>query len=83
MKKRRLQLLAQQEIQGNEREERTKVKESYRIGSNFMINEEKILKHLLGHKIGTDIRPVYTSRKIKNVIKVLEKRPPIVNQQCV
>jgi len=40
VKKRRLQLLAQQEIQGNEREERTKVKESYRIGSNFMINDK-------------------------------------------
>ena len=34
-------------------------------------------------KISVDIRPVYTSRKIKDEIKVKEEKPPIVNQQCV
>ena len=29
-----------------------------------------------------DISPVYTSRKIKDGIKVREDKPPLVNQQC-
>ena len=33
-------------------------------------------------KINVDISPVYTSRKIKNEIKVREDKPPLVNQQC-
>ena len=36
----------------------------------------------LGHKIGIDIRPVYTSRKIGHKIKPKEKKPPIIYQQC-
>ena len=35
----------------------------------------------LSRKINTEIRPVYTSRKIKDIIKVKEQKPPIVNQQ--
>ena len=35
----------------------------------------------LSRKINTEIRPVYTSRKIKDTIKVKEQKPPIVNQQ--
>ena len=34
-------------------------------------------------KISEDISPVYTSRKIKNEIKVREDKPPLVSQQCV
>ena len=33
----------------------------------------------LGRKIGIDIRPVYTSRKIRHEIKPKEKKPPIIN----
>ena len=37
----------------------------------------------LSRKVGADIRPVYTSRKIKDEIKVKEENSPIVNQQWV
>ena len=37
----------------------------------------------LSRKINVDISPVYTSRKIKDEIKVRENKPPLVNQQCV
>ena len=37
----------------------------------------------LSRKINTKISPVYTSRKIKNEIKVKEDKPALVNQQCV
>ena len=33
----------------------------------------------LSCKISADIRPVYTSRKIKDEIKMKEKEPPMVN----
>ena len=36
----------------------------------------------LSRKINVDIIPVYTSRKIKDQIKVKEGNPPLVNQQC-
>ena len=36
----------------------------------------------LSRKIIVDISPVYTSRKIKDEIKVREDKPPLVNQQC-
>ena len=36
----------------------------------------------LSRKIKVDISPVYTSRKIKDEIKVMEDKPPLVNQQC-
>ena len=34
-------------------------------------------------KINATISPVYTSRKIKDEIKVREDKPPLVNQRCV
>ena len=37
----------------------------------------------LGRKIRTDIRPMYTSRKIGHEVKPKEKKPPIINQQRV
>ena len=37
----------------------------------------------LSRKISVDISPVYTSRKIKDEIKVREDKPPLVSQQCV
>ena len=37
----------------------------------------------LSRKIGKDIHPVYTSRKIGSNIKPKESKPPLVNQQCV
>ena len=39
----------------------------------------------LSLKINADtcISPIYTSRKIKDEIKVKEEKPPLVSQQCV
>ena len=37
----------------------------------------------LSRKINATISPVYTSRKIKDEIKVREDKPPLVNQQCI
>ena len=37
----------------------------------------------LSWKINVDISPVYTSRKIKDEIKVREDKLPLVSQQCV
>ena len=37
----------------------------------------------LGKKINSDLRPVFTSRKIADDIKVVEAKPPLINQQCV
>ena len=36
----------------------------------------------LGKKINSDIRPVFTSKKIADDIRVAEAKPPLVNQQC-
>ena len=37
----------------------------------------------LSQKINVDICPVYTSKKIKDKIKIREDKPPLVSQQCV
>ena len=37
----------------------------------------------LSRKINAGISPVYTSRKIKDEIKVREDKLPLVSQQCV
>ena len=37
----------------------------------------------LGKKIGTEIQPVYTSAKIGDKLKLQEKKPALVNNQCV
>ena len=37
----------------------------------------------LSRKINADISLVFTSRKIKDEIKIKEDKPPLVNQQCV
>jgi len=37
----------------------------------------------LSMKIGSDLRPVFTSRKIIDDIKVVEIKPPLINQHCV
>ncbi|XP_078379906.1 uncharacterized protein LOC144662828 [Oculina patagonica] len=37
----------------------------------------------LSHKTRTDIQPVFVRNKIEQKLKVQEKKPPIVNQQCV
>jgi len=37
----------------------------------------------LSRKINADISPVYTSRKIKDEIKVRGDKQPLVSQQCV
>ena len=37
----------------------------------------------LGKKISSDLRPVFTSKKIADDIKVTEAKPPLINQQCV
>ena len=35
----------------------------------------------LGKKIFSDLRPVFTSRKLANDIRVAEAKPPLINQQ--
>ena len=37
----------------------------------------------LGKKVNSDLRPVFTSKKIVDEIKVAEAKPPLINQQCV
>jgi hypothetical protein len=37
----------------------------------------------LAKKINSDLRPVFTSKKIAEEIKVTEPKPPLVNEQCV
>ena len=37
----------------------------------------------LGKKINSDLRPVFTSKKIADDIKVAEAKPPLINQQRV
>ena len=37
----------------------------------------------LSRKINLNISPMYTSRKIKDEIRVREDKPPLVNQQCI
>ena len=37
----------------------------------------------LGKKIGSDLCPVFTSRKIIDDIKGVEVKPPLINQHCV
>ena len=37
----------------------------------------------LSHKIGTNIQPVFISKKLEQDLKPKEIKPQIVNQQCV
>ena len=37
----------------------------------------------LNKKIGSDLQPVFTSKKIMDEIKVVEAKPPLINQHCV
>jgi len=37
----------------------------------------------LGKKMNSDLRPVFTSKKIADEIKVAEAKPPLINQQCI
>ena len=37
----------------------------------------------LNKKIGSDLQPVFTSRKIMDDIKVVEAKPTLINQHCV
>ncbi|KAL9977480.1 hypothetical protein ACROYT_G014886 [Oculina patagonica] len=39
--------------------------------------------HSLGSKINIDVKPVFTSRKLSQILCVKENKPPIVNTQCV
>ena len=36
----------------------------------------------LGRKIGTDLQPVFTSRKIEEKLKIQEEKPALINHQC-
>ena len=36
----------------------------------------------LGRKINSVLRPVFTSKKNADEIKITEAKPPLVNQQC-
>ena len=37
----------------------------------------------LGAKIDVNVKPVFTSRKLSQILSVKENKPPIVNTQCV
>ena len=37
----------------------------------------------LSRKLNVGISPAYTSRKVKEEIKVREGKPPLVNEQCM
>ena len=37
----------------------------------------------LAKKINSDLRPVFTSKKVADEIKVTEPKPPLINEQCV
>ena len=37
----------------------------------------------LGAKIDVNVKPVFTSRKLSQILRVKENKPPIVNTQCV
>ena len=34
-------------------------------------------------KIKADVNPIFTSRKVRDEIKIKENKPPLVSQQCV
>ena len=55
-----------------------------RIVLHFKDQKSAVPRQLgdLSRKINVDISPVYTSRKIKDEIKLREDKPPLVNQQC-
>ena len=60
----------------------------WRLGSQWVKDQRSAnsVRRQLGEqsrKIGKDIHPVYTSRKIGSNIKPKESKPPVVNQQCV
>ena len=45
-----------------------------------------VLRKQLGHvskRIGINLQPVYTSRKLCDVLRIKEQKPPLVSQQCV
>ena len=46
-------------------------------------NTRKQLVQSLSHKIGVSLQPVFTSVKIGKILKTSEKKPDIVNRQCV
>ena len=53
--------------------------------SRIKKSEDVVRRQLsdLGKKIKSDLRPVFTSKKIADDIKVAEAKPPLINQQCV
>ena len=54
-----------------------------RIPDPFPDSSFSIRPYELSKKMGRDLRPVFTSRKIINVIKGVEAKPPLINQHCL
>ena len=42
-----------------------------------------VFTNSLGPMINVNVKPVFTSRKLSQTLSVKEKKPPIVNTQCV
>ena len=55
----------------------------FRIPDPFPDSSFSIRPYELSKKMGRDLRPVFTSRKIINVIKGVEAKPPLINQHCL
>ena len=47
-----------------------------------MISRRRQLSDLT-KKINSNLRPVFTSKRIADEIKVTESKPPLINEQCV
>ena len=56
----------------------TKTKSQVLVSS---LNTKNVCKNLVAYKINSDLRPVFTNKKIADHIKVAEAKPPLINQQ--
>lgn len=68
-------------------EAKTKSDETLRVSIPFKdqvsVNTVKKQKRDLSSKIGIDVQPIYTSKKLEHDLKLKEIKPHIANQQTV
>jgi len=66
---------------------KTKSDETLRVSIPFKdqvsVNTVKKQKRDLSSKIGIDVQPIYTSKKLEQDLKLKEIKPHIVNQRCL
>ena len=55
------------------------------IQKDMLLQSNTLRRNLkrLNKKVGSDLQPVFTSRKIMDEIKVVEAKPPLINQHCI